>query len=239
MLATTGEFSIGATLEEGHGDLTAMKDSINFYANNKLYYKIPYVNLDQVSFYHEGGKEHIDLYSEGIHHDCILDDNEDENIEFYHHIKKQVLDKEKVREFLRDRAQILKPLDKTMFDMETMAWVFDCKPNLYNDEFITAQLVSRLGESFSDHSNGVIYVTNRRLIFCSDKGTLKEMSLKDLKKVQVIYIDTEFKDSRGRRSYSIEFNDEDFNICVQTSKQLQIEAFYHHFDPDILTIDKY
>jgi hypothetical protein len=232
-------FTIPATFELDHGDLVANNNELLFLSNDRTQLVIPYVKLDDVRFIHSKGPDHLVIKSDGVIHDCTLDQNEDENEFFYHHIKERLISNKEVDDFMNEKVSISKPFDKVMFGQDTMSWIFDCKPKLYKDELIQAALVGRMASDFSHHYNGVLYLTSKRIMFYSGDNLINEELLDDVKSCHVIYVDNNFSDSRGRKSYSVEINENGFNVGIQTSKQFKIEAFYHHFDPEILKIDKF
>lgn len=232
-------FTIPATFEFDHGDLVANNNELLFLSNDRTHLKIPYIRLDDVRFIHSSGPDHLVMRSDGVIHDCTLDQNEDENEFFYHHIRERLISDTLINDFIKDRIFLSKPFDKVMFGPDTMSWILESPPRHTKGETIQAALVGRLSSDFSHHNNGVLYLTNKRVVFYSGENLVKEIPINEIESCHVIYVDHNFTDARGRKSYSVEFNENGFNVGIQTSKQFKIEAFYHHFDPEILKIDKF
>ncbi|OUR94833.1 hypothetical protein A9Q84_17135 [Halobacteriovorax marinus] len=233
------EFHVKACFEEKHGDLVAEAHGISFYSGKRLRHRTPYIQISEVTFREIDDKPYIDFTIEGTHLNFALEEGDDDSELFYLHMKEMILDERKIKNFLRDRVELKTPQSKKMFDNECMAWIMDNPPLLFSDEYVHGALVGRMGQDFSHHGHGVLFITSRRVFFNGRNHVYREMDINDIKSCHVIHSDPKFVDSRGRKTYSIEFNDSDYVVCVQSDLEGKIECFYDVFPENIVTVDRF
>jgi hypothetical protein len=233
------EFHIKAMLEDRHGELVAEVHGISFYSGKRLRHRTPYIQISDVSFREIDHKPFLDFTIEGTHLNFALEEGDDDSELFYLHMKEMILDERKIKNFMKDRVKLKTPRSKKMFDNECLAWVMDNPPLLFSDEYIHGALVGRLGQDFSHHGHGVLFVTNKRVFFNGRNHIYREQYINEVKSLHVIHSDPKFRDSRGRKTYSIELDDSDFVICVQSDLEGKIEDFCKNFPQKIVSVDKF
>ncbi len=232
-------FHIRATFEGTSGDLIAEANRISFYCGDRLIHRTPYSQLTDVKFREIGDRPYLDLCIEGGHLAFNLMDSDDDSELFYLHTKERIIDQRKINQFLKDKVQIDSNRALLMFDRECITWIMDKPPILFSDEYIKGALIGRVGQDFSHHDFGILYVTNRRLFFNGRKGYFTELSLPEVRHCLVIDIDTKFRDALMRKSYSLQFNKGNFNVGVQSEFEGKIEAFMDSFDSSIIQIERF
>lgn len=233
------EFHIKARLDDRHGELVAEVHGISFYSGKRLRHRTPYVQISEVTFREIDHKPFLDFNIEGTHLNFALEEGDDDSELFYLHMKEMILDERKIKNFMRDRVRLNSVRSKNMFDNECLAWIIDNPPLLFTDEYIYGALVGRLGQDFSHHGHGVLFVTNKRVFFNGRNHVYRELYINEVDSLHVIHVDPSFKDSRGRKSYSIEFNDSDFVVCVQSDLEGKIEDFCNNFPENLINIDRF
>lgn len=232
-------FRIKAIFEGSAGELITELNRVSFYCGDRLLHRTPYEQLTDVKFREIGERAFLDLCIEGGHIAFNLLESEDYSELFYLHTKEKIIDQRKANEFLKERVRIGDNRSILMFDRECLTWIMDKMPTIFSGEYILGALIGRVGQDFSHHDYGVLYVTNKRLFFTGRKGYYREIAVKDIHQCMVVDIDSKFRDALRRKSYSLQFNNGDFIIGVQSEYSGKIEAFVDIFDTEIVKIERF
>ncbi|CBW26668.1 hypothetical protein BMS_1848 [Halobacteriovorax marinus SJ] len=239
LLPVHDSFHVKAIYEGMPGELVAEEKRMSFYNGDQLIHRTPYESLKDIRFREIGDKSILDLCLADGHIAFNLLESEDESELFYLHTKERIIDRRRVNEFLKKRVRVFDNRALLMFDKECLTWIMDRPPIIFEDEFIEGALIGRVGQDFSHHDYGVLYITNQRLFFNGRKGYYTQLKLEDIHHCLIIDIDTNFRDALKRKSYSLQFNEGDFIVGVQSEYSGKIDAFIASLDPNIIRIERF
>ncbi len=233
------DFHIKAIFEGISGDLIAEPNRVSFYDGDMLIHRTPYEQLTDIKFREIGEKSFLDLCIEGGHIAFNLVESEDDSEFFYLHTKEKIINQEKINEFLKDNIRVEENRALLMFDRECITWMMDQRPFLFSDEYIKGALIGRVAHDFAHHEFGVLYVTNKRLFFNGRRGELIELPLESVHHCLLIDIDKNFRDVKSRKTYSLQFNQGELTVGVQSEFFGKVESFLNTFDEAILEIERF
>ncbi|WP_372656041.1 hypothetical protein [Halobacteriovorax sp.] len=233
------DFHVKAIFEGISGDLIAEPRRVSFYDGDMLIHRTPYEQLTDIKFREIGEKSFLDLCIEGGHIAFNLVESEDDSEFFYLHTKERIINQNEINEFLKENIRVEENRALLMFDRECITWMMDQRPFLFSGEYIKGALIGRLSQDFSHHEFGVLYVTNNRLFFNGRKGELRELPLESVRHCLLIDIDKKFRDVKSRKSYSLQFNQGELTVGVQSEFYGKIESFLNTFDEEIIEIERF
>lgn len=225
---------------EFEGKVCCSKDQIYFFhKKGDMLHAYSISNIEDVEFHESEEDSYIKIIESGHSYQYSLKEDIELADKFYYHIKKNILDDSLIQNFNNQRLNILNINCKKMFDEEMIARFLDGTNKLYEGEEVQGALIGRYCPGFSNHIDGVIAVTNKRIFFFNRHKIFRSIDRKEYKSCRVINAFDDFVDEHGRKTYEIEFNDSNFIISITTDRHIKIEAFYSVVEPGKRLIEKF